>query len=217
MAQWRRLALLVALAGCPLADGFAARPAPRLVLGRARIAARRARVEALDINAGIQAFRDSWAMAGEAVLWRTVAFVGANLIATAAWKGISGVLEETKPAVIERSPDDLRDELGRLAAERAQRVPAQQWLKLVPCLLIDLGGDASYLLPLLGEVGDLTWAPTSALLLKQLFGSNTVAGLDLAKELLFFDFIPVATLAWALETFAPESPAAKALGLGHRP
>lgn len=153
-------------------------------------------------------------MAGEFLLTRTVAFIGANIIATAAWKGISGFLEETKPKAIAKSPEDVRDELGRLATERMAQVPLQQWLKLIPCILIDLGGDASYFLPLIGDIGDVTWAPTSALLLKQLFGSNAIAGVDFVKEILpLTDIIPVATIAWTLETFAPGSAPAKALGI----
>ncbi|KAG8464693.1 hypothetical protein KFE25_010061 [Diacronema lutheri] len=186
-------------------------PPPSL---RAHASTRRSRVVAFDAQSGVQTFRDAWSMAGDIVLSRTVAFIAANVIATLAWRGISGALEGATPKPARKSSAATRDELGAAASTRAREVPLQQWLKLIPCVLIDLGGDASYALPFVGDIGDVTWAPTSALLLKQLFGSNAIAGVDFVKEILpFTDIIPVATIAWTLETFAPDSAAAKALGI----
>jgi hypothetical protein len=166
----------------------------------------------LSLALDMQTFRDSFQMAADMVFSRTLAFILANILATLAWQGLAGVLEpKTVP------PPNIGDKLSKAAAARAQEVPLQQWLKLIPCVLIDLGGDASYLLPLIGDIGDFAWAPTSAALLRQLFGSNQIAAFDFIKEALpLTDIIPVATIAWTLETFAPESPAAKALGIKGR-
>jgi hypothetical protein len=155
-------------------------------------------------------------MAADLLVSRTAAFILANILATLAWQGISGALEAAVPKPT-KPPPDIGAELTRVASAKAAEVPLVQWLKLIPCLLIDLGGDASYLLPFIGDVGDLTWAPTSALLLKQLFGSNAIAGVDFVKEVLpLTDILPVATIAWALETFASDSAPAKALGIKPR-
>merc|ERR1711953_943643 len=93
-------------------------------------------------------------------------------------------------------------------------VTPDQWQKLLFCILIDLGGDASYLLPFLGEIGDGVYAPVEALLLNRLFGSNFISLIGLVEEgLPFTDWFPTATFAWVVETFFPNSQVAKVLGL----
>ena len=47
-----------------------------------------------------------------------------------------------------------------LSAERA--FGFLRWLKLLLCVAIDLAGDATFLLPGLGELGDLAFAPFEA-------------------------------------------------------
>lgn len=49
--------------------------------------------------------------------------------------------------------------------------------KLLISLLIDLIGMATYVFPLVGETGDLAWAPISALLINQLYGNALITGL----------------------------------------
>lgn len=83
--------------------------------------------------------------------------------------------------------------------------------RLAACLVIDFIGLASFSV---GETDDITWAPISALILRFLFQSDTIAALDFVKEILpLTDIVPVASLAWLLETAFPESFAARALGL----
>lgn len=78
-------------------------------------------------------------------------------------------------------------------------------VKLVACLGLDLFGNASYLLPGLGEGVDLAYAPAQAIALKLLFDSNRLAAFGCAEEILpFTDLMPTATAAWWLETFAPD-------------
>ena len=88
--------------------------------------------------------------------------------------------------------------------------------KLMLCVLIDVIGSSSELLPIIGEATDLVWAPIAALLLRKLFyGSNTVLFLEFVEEILpFTDILPLATLCWVLDTFFAESIASRALGLG---
>jgi hypothetical protein len=88
--------------------------------------------------------------------------------------------------------------------------------KLALCVLIDVVGSSSELLPIVGEVTDVVWAPIAALLTRNLFyGSNVVLILEFAEEILpFTDILPLATLCWVLDTYFGESEAARALGLG---
>lgn len=67
--------------------------------------------------------------------------------------------------------------------------------KLLLCIAIDVIGSASELVPVLGEVTDVVWAPIAGLALRSLFGSNIVFALEFAEEILpFTDIIPLATL-----------------------
>ena len=65
---------------------------------------------------------------------------------------------------------------------------------------MDAIGYATYAIPLLGELGDLVWAPVSALIFFKVFGGwkGALGGLfNFAEEILpFTDFIPSFTLAW---------------------
>ena len=66
------------------------------------------------------------------------------------------------------------------------------WTKLFFCVLIDLVGLFTYLIPGAAESIDVVWAPISAFLLLQLFGRMDVAAFGMVEELLpFTDFIPV--------------------------
>lgn len=74
--------------------------------------------------------------------------------------------------------------------------------KLLASILIDLVGDGSLLVPGAGDASDLLWAPLSAVLVRLLYGSNTLALCNLIEELLpFTDAIPTATIAFLLDYF----------------
>lgn len=72
--------------------------------------------------------------------------------------------------------------------------------KLLISIIIDLIGDGSLLIPGAGDASDLLWAPVSALLVRFLYQSNTLALVNLVEELLpFTDIIPTATLAFVID------------------
>jgi len=123
-------------------------------------------------------------------------------------------LEERRKRFLNKGGEDEQRESNSMTNVLPNGIPADAWLKLVACIVIDFLGDASFALPGLGELEDVAWAPVSAYALRFLFGSNAVAGLDFAKEILpGTDFVPVATLAWALTYLFPNNPLGKALGL----
>ncbi|GAO42215.1 hypothetical protein [Flavihumibacter petaseus] len=68
------------------------------------------------------------------------------------------------------------------------------------CLLLDAIGYFTYAIPVLGEFGDLLWAPVSGILFYRLFGGwkGALGGVfSFAEELLpFTDFIPSFTIGW---------------------
>ena len=77
--------------------------------------------------------------------------------------------------------------------------------KLIVSLLIDFVGSASYLLPLVGEGFDLTWAPVSMILVGALYDDimPNLKYVAFIEELLpFTDWIPSATMGWVKE-FGP--------------
>ena len=74
---------------------------------------------------------------------------------------------------------------------------------LIFCLLMDAGGYLTYTIPVLGELGDLFWAPVSALVFSISFGGwkGLLGGaFNFVEEILpGTDFIPSFTLAWVLK------------------
>lgn len=74
---------------------------------------------------------------------------------------------------------------------------------LVFCILMDLIGYATYTVPVLGELGDLLWAPLSAMIFFVSFGSwkGALGGVfNFIEELLpGTDFIPSFTLMWFVQ------------------
>lgn len=81
---------------------------------------------------------------------------------------------------------------------------------------MDIIGTSSELLPILGELTDVVWAPIAALTLRSLFqGSNVVFALEFAEEFLpLTDVLPLATICWIVETFYGDSEFAKTLQIG---
>ena len=82
---------------------------------------------------------------------------------------------------------------------------------LVFCILMDLIGFATYSVPVLGELGDLLWAPISSLVFFATFGSwkGMLGGIfNFVEELLpGTDFIPSFTLMWFLQYSQKRKPA----------
>jgi hypothetical protein len=73
--------------------------------------------------------------------------------------------------------------------------------KLILCLIIDILGTSSELLPIIGEFTDIAYAPIAALALRSLFkGSNVVFALEFMEEILPLAVIqPLATICWVVE------------------
>ena len=71
---------------------------------------------------------------------------------------------------------------------------------LTLCIIMDLIGCASYLIPFFGEFSDIIWAPLSGFVFYFLFGKKfgILGGtFSFIEELLpGFDFIPTFTIAW---------------------
>jgi hypothetical protein len=71
------------------------------------------------------------------------------------------------------------------------------------CIIFDLIGCASYIIPGLGETMDVIWAPISGILFFIMFRSWKGALFDFTEEILpGTDIIPTFTIAWFLKYFA---------------
>ncbi len=96
-----------------------------------------------------------------------------------------------------------------IARNAFDRVPGIEHpgVQLLICLTMDAVGMFSYLLPVLGELGDLVWAPINALFIMGLVGGEGVGGWAFAaggftEEILpFTDFIPSCTMAWIFKVW----------------
>jgi hypothetical protein len=87
-----------------------------------------------------------------------------------------------------------------------QVVPTTMWSKLMFCLLLDLIGSSSYLIPFVGEAFDLAWAPMQTILIMAMYDSvaPNLKYLSFVEEILpFTDIVPSATIGWAVE-FGPQ-------------
>ena len=76
---------------------------------------------------------------------------------------------------------------------------------LILCIFMDMIGYLTYLLPVIGEWGDIIWAPISAFIFYKIFGGKTGkvgAFISFAEELLpFVDFIPTFTIGYIYNLF----------------
>ncbi|CAK0844606.1 unnamed protein product [Prorocentrum cordatum] len=73
-------------------------------------------------------------------------------------------------------------------------------IKLAFSMFLDALGNATYVFPGVGELGDAVFAPASAVLVKMLYDKNGVAGIAFAEEILpYTDITPTATLAFFME------------------
>lgn len=85
-------------------------------------------------------------------------------------------------------------------------LPTDLWKKLVVSLLIDAIGSATYLLPVVGEVADLAWAPLQTILIMAMYDtvSPNLKYVSFVEEILpFTDVVPSATIGWVTE-FGPQ-------------
>lgn len=71
---------------------------------------------------------------------------------------------------------------------------------LLFCIIMDIIGCATYVLPMFGEFGDIVWAPLSAIIFYRSFGGwkGTFGGIfNFVEEALpGLDFIPTFTITW---------------------
>jgi hypothetical protein len=78
----------------------------------------------------------------------------------------------------------------------------QIWTKLVLSLGIDLIGSATYMLPVVGEVLDLVWAPIQTVTIMAMYDYVTphLQYVSFMEEILpFTDILPSATIGWSIE------------------
>src|ERR1044072_4718720 len=79
-------------------------------------------------------------------------------------------------------------------------IKQQTLTSLIFCVLMDILGYATYTIPVLGEFGDVIWAPISALIFYKTFGGwkGDFCGLfNFVEEIMpGLDFIPSFTIMW---------------------
>ncbi|HKC35839.1 MAG TPA: hypothetical protein VKB95_07240 [Chitinophagaceae bacterium] len=74
---------------------------------------------------------------------------------------------------------------------------------LIFCILMDVIGYATYAIPVFGEIGDVVWAPISAIIFMAAFGGWKGAlgaiGNFIEEILPGTDFIPSFTIMWFIQ------------------
>jgi len=125
-------------------------------------------------------------------------------------------LQTNRVFLKEKNPLISKDSSLKLWSPITTNNTPDRVVKLALCIVIDLLGSVSELIPFLGEVFDVLWAPIAAYTLRSLYAdSNIIFVLEFMEEILpFTDFIPLATLCWIIETYYDDSEIAKALKIG---
>ena len=151
------------------------------------------------------------------VLGQILATIVFSVVISIAASQLSGVMDRVSKGIVERLLGPPPPKI-RMPPESSTNKPPQQidLPKLAICLAIDVLGTSSELLPIIGELTDVIYAPIAATLLRNLYGgSNVVFLLEFGEEILpFTDILPLATICWVVDTFAPESGLARLLQLG---
>jgi len=92
----------------------------------------------------------------------------------------------------------------------------KSFAKLLASIGLDILGNATYLIPAVGEYGDVVFAPASAVMVRMMYNANGIAAVNLVEELLpFTDIVPTATIAWFLQTCAPDNKLTRGLGINN--
>ena len=98
-------------------------------------------------------------------------------------------------------------EIIQVVMRAASVIRESPLLKLLACLAVDVIGFASYLIPGVGELGDVGWAPFQAYFLYFMFGGARIAAVGFFEEILpGTDFVPTATLGWISENVEFDAP-----------
>jgi hypothetical protein len=78
----------------------------------------------------------------------------------------------------------------------------KQQPSLAFCIIMDVLGFATYAIPGLGELGDIVFAPLSAIVFYAMFGSWKGALFNFTEEIIpGTDFIPTFTIMWIWQYF----------------
>jgi len=136
------------------------------------------------------------------------------VVSFVAYVWIAGEVRKVRQEQERKAMEKASKAASAAAQRKLEGVTPEAWAKLVLCVVIDVIGDSSFLLPGAGELADVAYAPLEAFLLAQLFRSSAISGLGFIEEALpFTDVLPTATLAWILEEFFADSVVGKAVGL----
>lgn len=143
------------------------------------------------------------------VIGQLIATIVFGLITSLAAKQIGNIGTFLSEKVFSQEPS-----FRKMPDSSPQRLIQLDFGKLLICLLIDTVGSSSELIPVFGEITDVIWAPIAGLLMRYIFKSNILFGLEFIEEILpFTDFLPLATICWVVETFFGDSVFAKLLNL----
>ena len=124
------------------------------------------------------------------------------------------IISEIRARVEKPVMDQAAQKMTEGLTPDTEQIQVGAWAQLVVCILMDLAGDASELIPILGEFTDVAFAPIEAAALFALFKSPLIGGLGFVEEILpFTDVVPTFTISWCLQNVWPTTPFAQKLGI----
>jgi hypothetical protein len=99
--------------------------------------------------------------------------------------------------------------MNNFTSETEKAYQREKSTKLVLAIALDLVGMATYLLPALGEVADVVWAPIAAvanfLIFRGITGAVGGMGTFLEELLPMTDWIPSFTVTWGIKYIVREN------------
>jgi hypothetical protein len=162
-----------------------------------------------------------WATLKAKLIWLVIGQVISvaifAIVASVAASQMSTILENITGAfpLLDVNKNRQQRPYKRLEVPPDLRGTQPDWTKLAVCIAVDLIGSSSEVIPLVGELSDILYAPIAATILRSLYGSNIVFALEFVEEILpFTDILPLATICWVVDTFASDSDLAKLLKIG---
>jgi len=129
------------------------------------------------------------------VIGNVLAVIGFTVVTTLAKDQITSMGTMVSETIFGKNDNTNRRRSGAGSGGGLRRPPSNydgtykivpNYYKLTACIVIDVIGSSSGLLPIIGDLTDFIWAPLAALLLKSLYGSNVIFALEFAGTLYIY-------------------------------
>lgn len=134
------------------------------------------------------------------------------VLATVAGQQLSQLGDFLDDKIFSQEPSSSTKD-WKIPPKRTTALESSDFTRLFVSIAIDIVGS---LVPKLGTIADVTWAPIAGILLRSVYNGSTILFLlEFSEEVLpFTNVLPLATLCWVVDIYFAESDLAQLLRLG---